>query len=178
MALCLVLVTLAVTASTSFSSTPGNEASLPHVIVSPTLDLSVEAKDGVGCDYVLYDLPHDYQARTHLVIRWGGRVLPIPNEIGFQTNHDCLYWVHTLNREPGIIFIQEPYALVPRLGAFFDIWAGEPWQKSGKAIQAKLGTATVTVNGRRYHGDPRRIPLPDGSRIVIRIGRTRPAVRP
>ena len=53
------------------------------------------------------------------------------------------------------------------LGDFFAIWH-QPL--SGQRVAAAIGTVTASVNGVRYTGDPRGIPLTEHEDIQLDVG--------
>lgn len=118
----------------------------------------------------------DYHEHTHLTILNAGRALAIPTTIGHGPS-DCLYWLHTHDSDPaGLIHIEAPHRIVPRLGTFFDIW-GRPLSRhavAGIAVQAGQ-TMKVYVAQTLYPGDPRRINLRPHTAITIEVG---PPFRP
>ena len=118
---------------------------------------------------------------THLAIFDNGRQLQVPRFIGFAQNPaipggGCLYWIHT-HWADGIIHLESPQVTPPlggaryTLGMLFDIW-GEPLTAGNVAgIQ---GPVTAYVNGMKYDGDLRAIPLMSHQQIVLEIGTTVP----
>jgi hypothetical protein len=124
-----------------------------------------------------------YHIHTHLAVFVNGVARPIPAGIGvvepsvsqtssgpFVTATRCYYWLHT-HASDGIIHIESPTQRTYTLGNFFDIW-----RQPLSTTQAGPATGAVTayVNGARYTGDPRAIPL--GSRTDIQLSVGSPVV--
>lgn len=115
------------------------------------------AIDGVECQSMEGAVEHIH---SHLQIFNHGRAVAVPAQIGILASGGCLYWLHT-HTPDGIIHIEAPVRRTFTLGQFFDIW-GRPVPR-GKSMR-------VTVNGKRWGGDPAAIPLRDREEIVIQTG--------
>ncbi|MGB6521500.1 MAG: hypothetical protein WBE83_06990 [Candidatus Cybelea sp.] len=131
--------------------------------------------DGVGCGTMEYATLH---VHTHLAIFNNGKQIQVPALIGFAPNPagPCLYWIHT-HAPDGIIHLEAPDIAPPQggpytLGMLFDIW-GQPLQAD--EVAGFKGTVTAYVNGQKYEGDLKSIPLRSHQQIVLEIG---PPVRP
>ena len=109
-----------------------------------------------------------YHARIHLEIRVDGAPQPVPKGVGIPGT--CLYWIHTYS-DDGLVDIEAPRPQVFTLGQFFDIW-GEPLTATqvgpypGHAGDARY----AFVNGAPWSGDPRQIPLTNGSVVELQLG--------
>jgi len=100
----------------------------------------------------------------------------IPQGIGFglqspQSPQGCLYWLHTHDAS-GIIHIEAPQIEAPAggpftLGMLFDVW-GQPLTDSN--IAGAKGPVTAFVNGAKYDGDLRAIPLHSHTEITLEVG--------
>ena len=88
----------------------------------------------------------------------------------FASATHCYYWLHT-HAADGIIHVESPSQHTYTLGDFFDIWR-QPL--SANQVGPATGTVTAFVNGAKYNGDPRAIPL--GSRTDIQLDVGSPAV--
>jgi hypothetical protein len=90
--------------------------------------------------------------------------------VGRPSEKECLYWVHT-HTPDGVIHIEAPQFRTFTLGDFFAVW-GEPLTRTraSSAHAAKGQSLRVWVNGNRYTGDPRAIPLAVHTDIVIEAG--------
>jgi hypothetical protein len=126
--------------------------------------------DGIGCGAQEYATLH---VHTHLAIFYDGKQMQVPQYIGFAPSlvGGCLYWLHTHDGS-GIIHIEAPDISPPQggpytLGMLFDIW-GQPLMRSG--VAGLNGTVTAFVNGTRYDGDLRAIPLGAHQQIVLEVG--------
>lgn len=126
--------------------------------------------DGVGCGTMEYGTFH---VHTHLALFYNGKQMQIPQFIGFAPNlaGGCLYWIHT-HDPSGIIHIEAPDVEPPQggqytLGMLFDIW-GKPLERTN--VAGFSGPVTAYVNGTKYDGDLRAIPLGAHQEIVLEVG--------
>jgi hypothetical protein len=126
--------------------------------------------DGIACGTQEYATLH---VHTHLAIFHNGKLLQVPQYIGFAPNLSggCLYWIHTHDAS-GIIHLEAPDINPPQggpytLGMLFDIW-GQPLERNG--VAGLIGPVTAYVNGEKYDGDLRAIPLRAHQQIVLEIG--------
>ena len=78
----------------------------------------------------------------------------------------CFSLLHT-HAADGIIHIESPIARTYTLGEFFDIWR-QPLARD--RVGPAAGRVTAFVDGRRYHGDPRAIPLDAHAQIQLDVG--------
>jgi hypothetical protein len=115
------------------------------------------AIDGISCDTMEGAVEH---VHSHLQIFNRGRAVTVPAQIGILASGGCLYWLHTHSAD-GIIHIEAPVKRTFTLGQFFDIWGRSI--PHGKSLR-------VTVNGKRWTGDPAKIPLRDREEIVVQTG--------
>ena len=126
--------------------------------------------DGISCAAQEYVTLHIHQ---HLDIYFNGKHIQVPAFIGGAPgpNGGCLYWMHTHDAS-GIIHVEAPI-LAPEgasgytLGMLFDIW-GEPLTRS--QIATFKGPVVAFVNGQRYEGDLRAIPLTSHQVIELNVG--------
>lgn len=127
--------------------------------------------DGIGCGAQEYSAMH---VHSHLSIFDNGKQIAVPPYIGFAPSAGsagCLYWIHTHDGS-GIIHIEAPQLGPPQggpytLGMVFDIW-GQPLQADD--VAGMTGPVTAYVNGMRYDGDFKTIPLGAHQQIVLYIG--------
>jgi hypothetical protein len=122
---------------------------------------------------------------THLEIFANRRDLVIPAGIGiapprirsgaYVKGGSCSYPVRTL--EPtGLIEIDE--GVMVTLGQFFDLWGQHLSKKRLLSFQARPGEAvSAFVNGKRWPGNPRSLPLTRHAAIVLEIGGFFPPTR-
>ena len=123
--------------------------------------------DGVRCEASEGAVEH---VHAHLQLFDRGRRVQVPADIGMPLGTGCLYWLHT-HADDGIIHIESPVARQFTLGEFFDIWGDSLSRTQASAIRAPRGkTLTITVNGKRWSGNPRAIALRDREEIVIQNG--------
>lgn len=126
-----------------------------------------ETVAGIRCDKMEGTA---YHIHAHLTINDHGRALAIPDSVGRPIFGQCFYWLHT-HTPDGIIHIESPVVRSFTLGQFFAVW-GEPLTRT-RASDAKLHPGekiTVWLNGNRYAGDPRMIPLAQHTDITIDVG--------
>lgn len=128
-----------------------------HVPAAAQTIFSGLAIDGISCDTMEGAVEHIH---AHLQIFNRGKAVPVPAQIGIVGNGGCLYWLHTHTAD-GIIHIEAPVKRTFTVGQFFDIW-GRPIPR-GKSLR-------VTVNGKRWSGNPENIPLRDHEEIVMQSG--------
>jgi hypothetical protein len=126
-----------------------------------------EMISGIACDAMEGQRIHIHQ---HLVLLDHGQQVTIPPNVGQVPARNCLYWIHT-HTPDGIIHIESPQSRTFTLADFFAIW-GQPLSRTRAAsMRARKGTTLrVWVNGKRYRGDPRTIPLVAHADIVIEAG--------
>jgi hypothetical protein len=128
-----------------------------------------------------------YQAYAHLQIYVDGQPRALPGAIGLVTPRStstgttttyrqglCTYWLATTAAN-GVIAIRSPVPPHFTLGNLFAIW-GEPLGR-GQVATAR-GRVTSSVNGRRWQGNPRSIPLREHEAIQLAVGRPVPPYTP
>jgi hypothetical protein len=125
--------------------------------------------DGVGCNPGGEVVT--YHQHAHLTLFDKGKQVAIPALIGFNVDHDCLFWIHTHQGEEGVIHMEAPNKIVPKLITFFKIW-GEPLnsQQIGPITVSAGEQVRTYVNGKLYAGNPAAVPLPKHQQIVIEVG--------
>lgn len=78
----------------------------------------------------------------------------------------CLYWLH-VHTNDGVIHVESPNNQTFTLGQFFDIWR----QPLGPdQVGPAKGRVVAFVNGKRFVGDPRSIPLSRHAVIQLDVG--------
>jgi hypothetical protein len=120
-----------------------------------------------------------YHVHTHLSVYVDGQLRPIPAGIGivapvaqptaqgpFDEASHCYYWLH-VHAQDGVIHIESPAGHSYVLGQFFDIWGQT---LSAHQVGPARGTVTAFLNGRRYRGDPRTIPLGSHEDVQLDVG--------
>jgi hypothetical protein len=126
--------------------------------------------DGIQCAAQEYAVLHIH---TQLSMFVNGKQIQVPKFIGAAPTAQggCLYWIHTHNAD-GIIHVEAPQIEAPgggdyKLGTFFDIW-GQPLTRDN--VAGIKGPVTAFVNGAKYDGDLREIPLKSHQRVVLEMG--------
>ena len=132
--------------------------------------------DGISCNTKEQAVSHIH---AHLAVYVNGAARQIPLGIGaaqpsisqtargpFASATHCYYWLHT-HASDGIIHVESPIQHTYTLGDFFDIW-----RQPLNGHQAGTATSTVTayVNGAKYSGNPRSIPLTSRAAIQLNVG--------
>jgi hypothetical protein len=126
--------------------------------------------DGISCAGMEYATLH---VHSHLALFYHGTQVQIPRLIGGAPvpPQGCLYWIHT-HDATGIIHIEAPQLSPPggsdyTTGILFDIW-GQPLTRSN--VAGLKGPVTAYVNGQKYDGDLRMIPLKAHQLITLEVG--------
>ena len=143
-----------------------------HDAITPAAEVANQAIHGIQCNY---SEQVTYHVHAHLAIYDAGKAVPPPAGIGINTDHDCLYWLHTHNPD-GILHIEAPKKITPTLGVFFDVWKKPLSRTKVGTLSVKPGqTMKVFVNNKPYAGDPRQIVLHAHTDVQIDIGPPFPA---
>lgn len=100
---------------------------------------------------------------THLTITDGGDAVVVPGNIGHSDAQRFAAEIHTHDTS-GIIHVESPERREFTLGQFFDEWgvALGPGHVGGLH-----GDLTVWVDGSRFYGNPRSIPLRDLEQVDL-----------
>jgi hypothetical protein len=165
------------TATTSSSSTTSAGALLAGLERAAT----GAPVDGIECQTTEQVLFHIH---AHLAVYVDGRARGIPEGIGiapprhevqtpdgpFVDGGSCYYWLHSHTAD-GIIHIESPVQRTLTLGNWFDLW-GQPL--SATQVGPATGPVIAYVNGQRYGGEPRSIPLEAHALIQLDSGRDVP----
>ncbi len=127
------------------------------------------AVDGIKCDSE--PEPVLLHVHQHLALFVNGKQIAIPKYVGFVPSSSnpsagCLYWIHTHDAE-GIIHVESPHVRLFHLGDFFAIW-GQPLRAND--VAGFKGPVTIWLNGARFTGNAKRIPLVEHQQIVIDVG--------
>jgi hypothetical protein len=148
------------------SPPPSTPAPTGAVLAPISTSVTGQTIDGIQCQA---GEQLAYHIHAHLAIYVNGTARVIPEGIGimpprteqnssegpFVTSGSCLYWLHA-HTDDGIIHIESPTQHIYTLGNWFDIW-GIPLDSSH--VGPATGTVIAYVNGQRYSGDVRAIPL-------------------
>jgi len=152
------------------------------VLASGSSSATGQTVDGVECNS---SEQVAYHVHAHLSVYLDGVLRPLPAGIGvvppvveqtpggaFDHASRCYYWLH-VHAPDGIIHMESPAGHSYVLGQFFDLW-GQPLRVD--QVGPATGLLTMWVDGVRYRGDPRTIPL--GSHTDIQIDVGRPVIGP
>ena len=177
-----VLVSLAVAGvaiglAATNSSQPSSSAPSASLLASTDNEPSGAPVDGIQSNSMEQVLFHIH---AHLAVNVNGSPRTIPEGIGitpprqeqqtssgpFVVGGSGYYWLHTHTAD-GIIHIESPVQRTYTLGNFFDIW-GQPL--SSTQVGPAHGTVIAYVNGQRFSGDPRSIPLTAHAVVQLDVG--------
>jgi hypothetical protein len=91
----------------------------------------------------------------------------LPGGVWMDNSVDgCLYWLH-VHTNDGVVHVEAPYRGNFTLGEFFDIWR-QPLTRT--RVGPARGAVVAFVNGRRFRGSLRDIPLLDHGVIQLDVG--------
>jgi len=124
--------------------------------------------DGIKCENQEQVTMH---VHAHLAIFAKGVQIQVPQYLGFGAQAQCLYWLHT-HDESGLVHVEAPDFNAPNggpytLGMLFDIW-GETLSRT--QVARYTGPVTAFVNGTKYEGDLKAIPLAAHQQITLEVG--------
>ncbi|MBV9119816.1 MAG: hypothetical protein JOZ39_03835 [Chloroflexi bacterium] len=125
-----------------------------------------------------------YHVHAHLAIFVNGQPSGVPYGIGiapprqtqdtpdgpFVVGGSCFYWLHT-HDATGVIHVEGPNPQNFTLGQFFDVWQ-QPL--SASQVGPQQGTVIAYLNGQKFSGDPRTIPLAAHNLIQLDLGQDTP----
>jgi hypothetical protein len=162
--------------STNTSAPPGSDSS-SAVLASTGGQASGDTVDGVQSNDMEQVLFH---VHAHLAIYDNGAQKLLPYGVGivppyqlqqtadgpFVAGGTKYYWLHT-HDETGVIHIESPVQRTYKLGEFFDIWHQS---LSATQVGPVKGAVTAFVNGTKFTGSPRDIPLNSHSVIQLDVG--------
>jgi hypothetical protein len=111
----------------------------------------------------------NYHIHSGLDVFVNGIQQQVPSNIGILSSPSCLYWLHTHSAN-GIIHVEAPETREFTLGQFIDIW--EQTLTNSTAFFDSVSDMPVTayVDGQRFEGDYRTIPLESLREIVLAYG--------
>lgn len=141
----------------------------PSGVTGTPTAIPAASVDGIGCNPGGEVVT--FHQHAHLTLMNKGKQVSIPALIGFNVDHDCLFWIHTHQGEEGVIHMESPKKIVPKLSTFFKIW-GEPLtsQRIGPITVAAGEQVRTYVNGKVYSGNPADIPLARHQDITVEVG--------
>ena len=108
-----------------------------------------------------------YHIHSGLDVFVNGVQQQVPSNIGILSSPSCLYWLHT-HSEDGIIHVEAPETIEFTLGQFLDIW--QQTNSTGFFDSVSDMPVTAYVDGQRFEGDYRTIPLESLRAIVLTYG--------
>ena len=110
-----------------------------------------------------------YHIHSHLDVFVNGVQQQIPSNIGILSSPSCLYWLHTHSVD-GTVHIEAPGARQFTVGQFLNIW--QQTLSNSTAFFNSVSDLPVTayVDGQRFEGDYRTIPLESLREIVLAYG--------
>jgi hypothetical protein len=111
----------------------------------------------------------NYHIHSGLDVFVNGVQQQVPSNIGILSSPSCLYWLHTHSAN-GIIHIEAPETREFLVGQFIDVW--EQTLTNSTAFFDSVSDMPVTayVDGQRFEGDYRTIPLESLREIVLAYG--------
>lgn len=185
MVVLVVVIAVAGTRGGSPAAASPNASPAATALPSPLAGLDHAATgdpvDGIQCQTMEQVV---YHIHAHLAIYVNGQARSIPEGIGipgprqeepsdegpFVVSGKCFYWLHS-HTPDGIIHIESPTPRTYTLGNWFDIW-GQPL--SPTQVGPATGPVIAYVNGQRWTGDPRAIPLTAHAVIQLDVGQDVP----
>jgi hypothetical protein len=112
---------------------------------------------------------HNYHIHSHLDLFVNGVQQQVPSNIGILSSPSCLYWLHTHSAD-GIIHVEAPETREFILGQFLDIWQ-QTLTNSTVFFDSISGMpVTAYVDGERFDGNYRTIPLQSLKEIALIYG--------
>jgi hypothetical protein len=170
------LVTLTAGAVITAAQHPA-AAQVPPLLAGTEAEATGDPVDGMECAATESLLFHIH---AHLAVFVDGLARTIPRGIGipeprritssdqgpFAVGDRCYYRMHSHTAD-GTIHIESALPRVYTLGDYFDIWR----QPLGPdRVGPARGRVISYVDGRRFAGDPRDIPLAEQSRVQLDVG--------
>lgn len=150
-------------------------------LASPDTTLSGAPVGPITCRKSM-DQGISYHVHTHVAIFVDGHQERIPAGVGIvpprlvtpvpggvfvdNSPSSCLYWLH-VHADDGIIHVEAPQKGNFTLGQFFDIW-NQPLGPD--QVGPARGPVVAFVNGQRYSGNPRTIPLNNLEDVQLDVG--------
>ncbi|HEX3648285.1 MAG TPA: hypothetical protein VHV49_07645 [Pseudonocardiaceae bacterium] len=156
---------------------PNNADTSTGTLASTAGQSTGDAVDGVQSNANEQILFH---VHAHLAIYVNGKQKLLPYGVGivppyqlqadgnsqFVVGGSKFYWLHT-HDETGVIHIESPVQRTFTLGNFFDVWR-QPL--SNNQVGPSKGQVTAYLDGKKYTGDVRNIPLKAHGQIQIDVG--------
>jgi hypothetical protein len=111
----------------------------------------------------------NYHIHSGLDVFVNGVQQQVPSNIGILSSPSCLYWLHTHSAN-GIIHIEAPETREFLLGQFIDVWEQTITNSTAFFDSVSDMPVTAYVDGQRFEGDYRTIPLESLREIVLAYG--------
>jgi hypothetical protein len=124
------------------------------------------AISGIECDRAEQ---LNYHVHAHLDIFVNGVHQQIPSDIGILSSPSCLYWLHT-HSDDGLLHVEAPGTREFTVGQFLDIWQ-QTHNSTALFDTVSNMPATAYVDGERFEGEYRSVPIESLKEIVIAYGR-------
>jgi hypothetical protein len=111
-----------------------------------------------------------YHVHQRMAILVNGNAQYLPAGIGIDRHLKFIAELHT-HDESGIIHVEAPKKQIFTLGQFFDVW-GLRFSSTCLGGYCNSGSRKVMVwtDGKRFKGDPRKIPLTEHLSLVVAYG--------
>jgi hypothetical protein len=84
----------------------------------------------------------------------------------FVVSGSCFYWLHSHTGD-GVIHVESPTQRTFTLGNYFDLWGQ---LLKADQVETDRGQVTAYLNGQRFSGDPRTMPLTAHAVIHLDVG--------
>jgi len=157
----VVVVVIVLAASGNHTTT--NAAAVPTgpVLASTANGPTGQTVDGLTClgrEQLLFHV------HAHLAVFVDGQPRVVPAGIGIPNS--CYYPLHS-HTSDGVIHIESAVARDFTLGNYFDVW-GQPLDAAH--VGPATGPVVAYLNGQRFSGDPRTIPLTAHALIQLDVG--------
>jgi hypothetical protein len=136
-----------------------------------------ESRGGVPCGST-EQLKYHVHARLEIYVNGKQRSVPMGVGVGqprkvtkradgpFVSSGSCFSELHT-HASDGLIHIEAPGQTSFSLGQFFDVWSVK---LDRNQLGDERGRVVAYVNGKRYRGNPRAIPLHKHAQITLELG--------
>ncbi len=115
---------------------------------------------------------------SHVGISINGKTIKIPADIGVNRISGFMSSIHT-HEQNGIVHIESPVIRTFTLGQFFDVW-GVRFSSDciGGYCSDSKTSLSVYVDGKKYNGNPRIIPLKERGSIFVMYGNKASTTQP
>jgi hypothetical protein len=167
----IVAVLLVLLASLAFAKGGSSVATTVNgTPVTPTLGpiTPAPAYKGIACN--AGEMLGQFHEHAHLNLIDDGKLMPVSDQIGFSP-HDCLYWMHTHTPSQGVIHMEAPHSIYPKLATFFHLWGRPLTSKRISNFVVKPGQKIrAFINRKPYYGNPGNIILRRHEDVTIEVG--------